>query len=248
MDRPHPFTGLASVYAAARPHYSEAVASGVLEGIARPRLAVDVGCGTGLFTRVLVGGADVVIGLDLDIGMLAAAASADDEGVHWLAGRADHLPFRDGSAELVTCAQSFHWFADADGQAELHRVLRRGGRLALIWNVRRDETAFDRAYAAVARRAQEAAAATGRTVHAAREPRHLDPDRFVIERRFEVANPHRVDREQLAGRAESASYFPRDGRLRVELVATLDAAFDAYAHDGLVTLSQTTEVTLATRR
>jgi SAM-dependent methyltransferase len=52
------------------------------------------------------------------------------------AGAADAMPLDDASVDAVVCAQSFHWFATAASLAEIARVVKPGGTLALVWNVR----------------------------------------------------------------------------------------------------------------
>jgi SAM-dependent methyltransferase len=52
------------------------------------------------------------------------------------AATAERLPFRDESLDAITVAQAFHWFDARAALAEFHRVLRPGGRLALVWNAR----------------------------------------------------------------------------------------------------------------
>jgi ubiquinone/menaquinone biosynthesis C-methylase UbiE len=57
-------------------------------------------------------------------------------GVEALAGTAEEIPLADRSVDAVVCGQAFHWF-DADrALAEIHRVLRPGGGLGLVWNSR----------------------------------------------------------------------------------------------------------------
>jgi SAM-dependent methyltransferase len=55
-------------------------------------------------------------------------------------GQAEAIPLGDAAVDAVVCAQAFHWFATPAALAEIVRVLRPGGQLGLIWNVR-DETA-----------------------------------------------------------------------------------------------------------
>ena len=51
-------------------------------------------------------------------------------------GTAEAIPLADSAADAATAAQAFHWFANAKALAEIHRVLKRNGRLGLIWNNR----------------------------------------------------------------------------------------------------------------
>ncbi|MFN2543406.1 MAG: class I SAM-dependent methyltransferase, partial [Actinomycetota bacterium] len=56
-----------------------------------------------------------------------------------VAGLAEAMPFRDGSLHAVTVAQAFHWFDAHKALRELHRVIRPGGGLGLVWNIRDGE-------------------------------------------------------------------------------------------------------------
>jgi SAM-dependent methyltransferase len=59
-------------------------------------------------------------------------------GAFAILGNAEVLPLPDAYADVVTCAQAFHWFDPALALPEIARVLRPAGRLALVWNTRDD--------------------------------------------------------------------------------------------------------------
>jgi len=95
---------------------------------------LDVGCGTGAVSRRLVKKGARVWGLDYSPGMLAAAReiSQEKEGLTFVEGSAESLPFEDNSFDCVTTAFSFHHYPDAmDALKEMRRVLKPGGRVYL---------------------------------------------------------------------------------------------------------------------
>ncbi|MFL6451318.1 MAG: class I SAM-dependent methyltransferase [Bryobacteraceae bacterium] len=101
---------------------------------------LDLACGTGAVTRVaapMLGRNGEIVGVDGSEAMLAIARRclASDLRVEWRVGDAASLPFPDGSFDAVLCQQGFQFFADHQrALAEIARVLRRRGRLALsIW-------------------------------------------------------------------------------------------------------------------
>jgi ubiquinone/menaquinone biosynthesis C-methylase UbiE len=53
-----------------------------------------------------------------------------------VSGTAEALPLEDASVDAVTVGQAFHWFDAVPAAAEIARVLRPGGALGLIWNIR----------------------------------------------------------------------------------------------------------------
>ena len=60
-------------------------------------------------------------------------------------GTAEELPLTTASADAVVVAQAFHWFDGDAAVAEIHRVLRPGGALALVWNRRRMDEPLNQA-------------------------------------------------------------------------------------------------------
>jgi SAM-dependent methyltransferase len=127
----------AGAYEAARPSYpAEAVAHIVGHGQIGPgRRVLDLAAGTGKLTRLLVPtGAEVVAVEPVAAMREQLRALLPDVDVR--DGTAEGLPLRDRSLHAITAAQAFHWFDPPVALAEMHRVLRRGGHLFLVWNTR----------------------------------------------------------------------------------------------------------------
>ena len=133
------FGGAAELYDRARPSYPPEAARWMLGE--EPLHVVDLGSGTGKFARVLAALGHEVVAVDPDPGMRERLAEAMPDVVA-LAGSAEAIPLADASADAVVAAQSFHWFDTGEARAEIARVLRPGGILAPIWNVRDDSVAW----------------------------------------------------------------------------------------------------------
>ncbi|MGN5162758.1 malonyl-ACP O-methyltransferase BioC [Aeromonas dhakensis] len=90
---------------------------------------LDLGCGTGFFLPALAGRCSELTGLDLAPGMLAQAALRGS-GARLLCGDAEQLPFADETFDWVFSSLALQWCErPAQAFAELHRVLKPGGRL-----------------------------------------------------------------------------------------------------------------------
>ncbi len=122
--------GLAGRYDAARPRPPETLREllPALAGVARPKLVVDLGSGTGLSTRFWAEAADEVIGVEPN-GAICAWAEANTEfvNVRYVCAPAEDTGLPEASADIVTAAQSFHWFDPDRALAEVGRLLRPGG-------------------------------------------------------------------------------------------------------------------------
>lgn len=95
----------------------------------------DVGAGTGKLTRTLIASGVEVVAVDPDAAMLGALIEAMP-GVPTLVGTAEALPLPEASVDAVVLGQAWHWVEPRTGSAEAARVLRSGGVLGLVWNIR----------------------------------------------------------------------------------------------------------------
>lgn len=112
-------------------------------------IALDLGAGTGKFTERLVGRATRLIAIEPSEQMLAVLkAKLADVEAH--IGTAESIPVDDGSVDVVTVAQAFHWFDRSPACAEIRRVLVPGGTLGLLWNRADPACSWDRACSRIA--------------------------------------------------------------------------------------------------
>jgi SAM-dependent methyltransferase len=94
---------------------------------------LDLGAGTGKLTRVLADHYARVIAVEpLDELRRILEARVPEADVR--EGRAEEIPLAEGEVDGVFAGQAFHWFANDVAVAEIARVLRPGGVLAMLWN------------------------------------------------------------------------------------------------------------------
>jgi ubiquinone/menaquinone biosynthesis C-methylase UbiE len=236
------FGGLAAGYDRFRPGYPAAAIDYVIEhcGLAPGACFVDVGCGTGISTRLFTqrGLAGIGIEPNADMRQMAGPPPAFRDG------RADALGLPDASVDLVVAAQAFHWFSNEAALREFARVLQPHGWVALLWNdVDRDDPftgVFARALVETSPEPKIAAWRQSETGEAL-----MTSPLFVKQERSEFPNQQSLDLEGLIGRALSASFAPKAGEPRAQLEARLRAAFDAHRRDGRVTMRYCTAVYVA---
>jgi SAM-dependent methyltransferase len=131
------FDAGADAYERARPSYPPEAVAWLVENlrIGDGSRVCDLAAGTGKLTRLLAPSGAQLVAIEPVEGMSRHLRSAQPD-VPVAAGTAEALPLRAASLDAVTVAQAFHWF-DADRAfGELGRVLRPGGRVGLIWNMR----------------------------------------------------------------------------------------------------------------
>ena len=243
MENDRRFDGKAEVYDAARPGYAPALLAYLAaeEGFAPGAEVADIGSGTGRFSEQLLELGCIVTGVEPNDQMRAVAEArlGGRPGFASRAGSAERTGLADASIDRICAAQSFHWMDARAFRGECLRVLRPGGAVALVWNVRDPESTLVRESAAVcARHCPGFAGFSG----------GMGFDDGTVARFFggrfrSVSFPHDLtyDRAGFVGRMLSASYAPAAGDpAHAAYVADFERLFDENAQAGALVLPNST--------
>ena len=233
-------------YAKYRPGYPGGLFDllGLECGLREGGAVADLGSGTGIFAKALLARGATVYAVEPNGPMRAAAERelSGNERFHSVAATAERTGLADASVDLVTCAQSFHWFDKSAAKREFLRVLKPSGWATLVWNERLDDASpFMVAY--------ERALWDHCPDYANADHRNTVEDELreffapVPMQTASFPNEQRLDLAGLVGRSLSSSYAPGPGtKERETYIGALTAMFDEHNLDGLVSLKYETRL------
>jgi SAM-dependent methyltransferase len=194
------FSRSAEAYQQGRPGYPPAALAALLSRLPAGATVMDLAAGTGALTRPLLDAGLEVIAVEPVAEMRAALPGS----VRALEGAAEAIPLGPAEVDAVVVGQAFHWFDGDAALAEIHRVLRPAGLLALFWNRRVEDDPVNRAIDQLVdpyragvptHRSEEWRAAFDRT------------PLFVSLAEHEVPNEQRLDADGMASRVGSISFI-----------------------------------------
>ena len=213
-------------------------------GLAAGARVADIGSGTGIFSRLLLDAGAEVFAVEPNDGMREAAEArlGHHPLFHSIATPGEETKLGEQSMDIIISAQAFHWLDRLRARAEFTRLLRPGGLIALIWNVRKTaSTPFLTAY--------ESLLLTFAPDYAKVRHENIDADTlagFFIGGDFEkhaFPNQQTFDLAGLRGRLLSSSYAPALGHpLHEPLLAELHRLFHLHQQNGTVAFLYDTEV------
>ena len=215
------FSNRADDYARFRPSYPPEVIDAICESFADPVVA-DLGAGTGISTLLLASAAKRVYAVEPNASMREKIETRPN--VTPVNGTAEATTLAEGSVDIVTAFQAYHWFDPPRVLAESERIGRPRVRFAAVWNERDGTDPFMRAYQDVIDPYMKDATEERRrnvTVEA-----DLRASGWSNVRRVDVRHETGADWEQLIGRTRSASYLPREGPDYETMAAKLRDLFD----------------------
>jgi SAM-dependent methyltransferase len=144
FDRP------AEAYDRGRPDYPASAVEHLLRvlKISAQSCVVDLGAGTGKFTNYLAATGARVIAVE-PVASMRSRLVERLPNVQIVDATAEATSLPEASVDAVVAAQAFHWFDAKRAVAEIARILRPGGSLGLIWNVRDDSLPWVRRLTAI---------------------------------------------------------------------------------------------------
>lgn len=233
-------------YVRYRPSYPTEVLKLVIErcSLTPSSIIADFGSGTGLLAQLFLEAGFEVYGVEPNAAMRGAAERLLSRfpRFHNIKGTAEASGLPAHSCDVVTCGQSFHWFDPVRSKEECRRILRPGGWVVLVWNVRRtSDTPFLVGYEALLHR----------HTPEYEQIEHIRNDPAAFDAYFGLGNwdsltfahSQAFDYEGALGRLRSSSYSPVPGAPGYhEMEQELRTLFDATAVDGKVAFLYDTKV------
>ncbi|MBD2465341.1 methyltransferase domain-containing protein [Oscillatoria sp. FACHB-1407] len=240
------FSDRADDYAKYRPRYPQEAIATLFDSVTDPTQCIiaDVGAGTGISSRLLADQGATVWAIEPNAAMRESAAPHPRVKFHDATAEATGLSSQ--SVDLVTCCQSFHWFEPIATLAEFHRILKPGGRVALMWNDRDLSDPLMVEYTNLVSAASEAGFFERRD---RKSPNALANSLlFQNFRTYTFPYKHPLSLEGLIGLASSASYVIKTGATYEQLIAGLQGLHQQWQQDGFVPLSYQTYLYVAEKQ
>src|SRR6266851_8057389 len=235
------FSGLEDLYARYRPSYPAATIDLIVERccLGGPSdVLADVGCGTGISSRLFAARGVPVVGIEPNDEMRGVAerepSPFGQPTPQYRPGRAEATGLADDSMAVVLAAQAFHWFDARTTLREFHRILRPGGWVALMWNERDESDPGTAAYGDVIRTAPDATSVEAPRGRAGEPLMHNAL--FQNAERVSFGNEQELDEDGILGRALSASYAPREPAAVAAFTQALREVYAKYQCGGKMML------------
>jgi SAM-dependent methyltransferase len=239
------FSDRVAAYVKYRPDYQREIVAFLAEAIGlTPEWTIaDVGCGPGISSKIFLENGNRVYGVEPNEAMRDAATEylAGFDKFTMTGGRSDATGLPRASVEMVVAAQAFHWFDREPTRLEFARILKAGGNIVLIWNLRLEEaTPFLVEYEELIRRFSP-------DYVAVRHNNITDDDvAAFLGAQFGktvFANKQVFDLDGLKGRLLSSSYIPHEAHPAYPgMVSALRDMFAKHCADGKIEVLYDTNV------
>ena len=245
MDTTEKFNGLASVYTAGRPTYADKFLSELYEkfGFSASSIIADIGSGTGKFAKQMLERGSYVYCVEPneDMRNQAIIELGKYKNSSIIAGDSTNTTLPNCSVDFVTVAQAFHWFDTELFKNECKRIIKTGGKVFLIWNMRDMSSDFTQeAYKIYKKYCPEFKGFGGGIQKNDMRIRTFFDDKYE---RLEYDNPLYYDKDKFIDRSLSGSYSLKQQDVHYEeYINQLELLFHKYAKDNVVIMQNKTVV------
>ena len=231
------FSNHSEDYQKYRPRYPEAIITYLEQniGLNKAQLIADIGSGTGIFTELLLNHHYQVLAVEPNAQMRSQAETRLKQypKLKHINGMAEQTDIAAHTVDLITVAQSFHWFDLIQTKAEFKRILKPGGHVLLVWNILQRKSQFLKAYQALKDKYTDRKPYVEK-LESARIESFLGPAKIVKQ---EIYHSRLLGKEELLGYFRSSSYSPIQGEAGYEkLVTEIDQLFSEHEQNGFVKL------------
>lgn len=245
------FTSRVENYVRYRPYYPEALIPLLQSetGLTPDWTIADIGSGPGNLTRQFLAFGAAVYGVEPNQAMREAGEvlMANEPRFTSVAGTAEVTTLPDGSADLITAGQAFHWFDPTTTRIEFRRISRSPGWVALIWNRRTEGTSpfLDDHHAMLTQYSHDYDKVAVRDTATEAGMDILFGEKGY--RTFTLPNEQLLDAEAYWGRLLSSSYVPLPGEPgHDEIRRRSDEIFAEYAVNDILRFPYETQIFLGT--
>lgn len=239
------FTGKADDYSRYRPGYPLKLI-GVLENeinFDSTKDVADIASGTGMLTKLFLQNENLVFGVEPNDDMRQTAEKGLSKFYNFISvkGTAEKTNLADGSVDIITVAQAYHWFESEKTKAEFKRIIRKNGYAVLIWNIlRKNYNGFHKAYVKFLEK-----------LSPENYLRHIEGsseeniksffDGFKFSSKS-IDNQQILDWKGLRGNLFSISFFPKEEGRQKKAIDDLKKIFDDYNINEKVILEYSTKI------
>ena len=239
------FSNRVENYVKYRPSYPSAILNLFRDemNLQKNHIIADIGSGTGISAKLFLENGNKVFGVEPNEAMRTAAEDflRDFPRFKSVNGTAENTTLAEKSVDFVIAAQAFHWFHQTNTRAEIKRILKDSGFVALIWNERLlDKNEFLRDY-------EKLLSEFGTDYQ---KVRHDNITKENLQEFFEsevreanFQNSQSLDFDGLKGRILSSSYMPSAENERYfELLIKLKSLFTQHEENGRIKVLYDTKI------
>lgn len=232
LDSKKRFSKTANVYDKYRPSYPPELIDWIIKTAqCNSGTLADIGCGTGISTRLFLHRGFEVIGIDPNEEMLAVAREKDGE--IYRRGEATKTGLPPKSVDIITVAQALHWFDLKPTFQEFIHILKPGGWCFAFWHIRKKDSGLLKDYDLLIRKYSKDYSKIPQPAEIIKKVKKSPNIKSIDERVFSYSQEFNL--QGLEGRASSTSYIAHGVKDKKKFMVKLKQVFNKHEKKGYVT-------------